>query len=121
MTWLLIRLLIRVVVFGVAFTFACRRIEKVKVEPRSAIPLVALVFALLNTGLYWALSGLLSVIAVFLWVVWLVAPFIANLVLLLFTDRLLKALKIETLGALMRLTVVITVAHILLRVVEHFI
>ena len=119
MTWFLIKLLIRVVVFGVAITFAVRRFEKVKVEPRSAIPLVALVFAVLNALLYWVLSFALNLVT--LWALWFIAPLVANAAVLLLTDRLMKQLKIESLGALFRLSLVVTVAHILLRVVEHFI
>ncbi len=115
----LIRLLIRVLVFGVAITFACRRFERVKVEPRSALPVVALVFAILNTILYTLLTFALNLAT--LWTLWLVAPLVANALLLLLTDKLLKSFKIETMGALVRLTIVVTIAHLLLRVIERFV
>ena len=41
MTHLVLWLAIRVVVFGIALTYATRNIEGVRVEPRSALPFVA--------------------------------------------------------------------------------
>ena len=113
--------LLRVLVFGVALTFACKRVARIKVEPPSALPLVAIVYALLNAALYWLLAPLISLLT--FWLFWfllpLVVPFLANVVLLLMTDRLVKALRIETLGALARTAGILTLAHLGLRLLER--
>ena len=115
----LIWLLVKVVVFGVAITFATRKFKDVKVDPKSAIPLVALVFAGLNTLLYWLLAPAISLVS--LWTLWFLAPFIANAILLYATDRLVKQFKIEGIVAFVKLSGVLTLAHLALRVVDWFV
>ncbi len=112
MALFLLKLLARVMVFGVALTFAVRRSSDVKVEPRSALPIVAAVFTLLNVALYWGLKTVLNIGT--LWMFWFLTPFIVNGVILLITDRLLKPFKIESLTALARTAAIVTVAHIAL-------
>src|SRR5262245_35525708 len=112
----LIELAIRTLVFGIALTFATRRVSGVRVEPRNALPAVALVFAILNALLYQLLATTISVVT--LWTLALLAPFLANAVLLWLTDRLFKPLKIEGLKPLMWLALIITIAHFLLRLVD---
>ena len=56
MTVVVVKLLVRVAVFVLVFAVAARRHEKIQVQPKVALPLVGLVFALLNTGLYWCSS-----------------------------------------------------------------
>src|SRR6266568_4328523 len=68
MALFLLKLLARVMVFGVALTFAVRRSSDVKVEPRSALPIVAAVFTLLNVALYWGLKTVLNIGT--LWMFW---------------------------------------------------
>lgn len=116
MMLLVVKLVVRVLVFGVAFAFITRRTRDVRVEPRSAIPVVALVFALLNTALYWLISPLVTLAS--LGLLWFLAPFVANLVLLYLTDRLARPLKIQTFTALLYASAVLTLAHLLLRVVR---
>src|SRR5688572_1407499 len=109
----LIELAIRTLVFGVALTFATRRVTGVKVEPRHALPAVALVVAILNALLYGLLAGTISIIT--LWTLALVAPFLANAILLWLTDKLFKPLKIDGLKPLLIASFIITIAHFLLR------
>ncbi len=113
MTLLLLKLLARFFIFGVALTFAVRRDTDVKVEPRSRLPLVAGTFALLNTVLYGLLAGALNLGTLFL--LFFLVPFVANGILLLITDRLLKSFKIESLTSLIKTAAIVTVAHLVLR------
>ncbi len=110
---MIITLLIRIVVFGIALTYATRTVPDVKVDPRSALPVVALVFALLNTLLYGLVSFAVTVLSLGLF--WLVAPFVANAVLLFATDKLLKPFEIKGLSSLLMASGIMTVAHGLLR------
>lgn len=109
MTWILIKLGIRLVVFGIVFGLAAWRYEKIQVKPKWALPLVAVVFALLNTLVYWLLSALLSLAVPVL--LFFVAPLAANAALLYATHRLVKYLKVEALSAAAWLVVWLTVAH----------
>ncbi|MGE3457452.1 MAG: hypothetical protein AB7O24_20220, partial [Kofleriaceae bacterium] len=59
-TGLLIKLGVRLVVFGLAFWIATRRNPKIVVAKKWALPVIALVFAVLNTGLYVGLNRLLD-------------------------------------------------------------
>jgi hypothetical protein len=112
MTLVALKLLIRAVVFGIAITFACRRDEDVKVEPRNMLPLVGLAFAALNMVLYHLLAPALNLVT--LWTLWFVVPFAANGIILLVTDRLVKWFRIGSLVALLRTAGIVTVAHLLL-------
>lgn len=82
----LIRLGVRVVVFGAAFLLASRKTPRVAIRAWWAIPLVASVFALLNTALYWALKPLLD-LATF-GMLALIMPLVVNTLLLVATVRL---------------------------------
>jgi uncharacterized membrane protein YvlD (DUF360 family) len=113
MTLLVVKLLARVFVFGVALTFACRRDGDVKVEPRNKLPLVAGTFALLNTLLYSLLAGVLNLST--LWLLFFVVPFVANGLLLMLTDKLLRSFRIDSFTALARTAAIVTVAHLVLR------
>lgn len=93
MTWLLIKIAIHIVVFGLVFGFAVWRSESVSVKPRFALPVVAVVFALLNAGLYSILSFIVGLATLGLF--FLVMPFVLNAVFLFITTRLLKRLKVE--------------------------
>jgi len=108
-TWILIKLAIRLVVFGVVFGVVAWRNKKVTVKPKYALPLVALVFALLNTGLYWILKPILNVAT--LGSLALLMPFILNGAFLYVTERLLKPLKIEGLWTKVVLAGFLTAAH----------
>lgn len=113
MVFLAVSFLIRLVVFGGVLAFAARKIPGVKVEPPSALPVVALTFGLLNAVLYGLLVGIMNLAS--LWLLFFITPFVANAVLLWLTDRLLKPLKIDRLGALAATAGLLTVAHVVLR------
>ena len=113
----LIQLAIRTVVFGIALTFATRRVSGVRVEPRNALPAVALVFAILNALFYGFLATTISVITLF--TLALVAPFLANALLLWLTDKLFKPLKIDGWKPLLIVSLIVTIAHFLLRIIDR--
>jgi uncharacterized membrane protein YvlD (DUF360 family) len=113
MHWVLM-LLVRVVAFAIAIAFVTRRSSGVKVTPRQALPLVAVVFGVLNLALYWLISAVVTVGS--LWTLSLVAPLIANALLLEGTSRLIKPLKIEKLSSLLYASLILTVVHLILRV-----
>lgn len=93
MTWLLIKIAIHIVIFGLVFGFAIWRSENVSIKPKFALPVVAIVFALINAGLYSILSFIIGLAT--LGLAFLVMPFVLNAVFLLVTTRLLKRLKVE--------------------------
>ena len=106
----------RVVVFGIVIAFLTRRNAQITVTPRSALPVVAIVFALLNTLLYGFLKVALNIGT--LLTLFLVVPFIANGILLWMTDKLIKPFKVEGLSALAYAAFVVTLAHLALRLVH---
>lgn len=108
-TWILIKLGIRFVVFGGAFALVMHRDKRVQIQPRYALPLVALVFALLNTGLYWILSPVLN-LATF-GAFGMLMPFALNAVFLYGTQRILKPLRIDGIWPMIVLSGALTVAH----------
>jgi len=108
-TWILIKLGVRLAVFGLVFGLVAWKNEKVTVKPNYALPLVAAVFALLNTGLYWLLEPILNLAT--LGSIALLMPFLLNGVFLYATDRLLKQLKIEGLWTKVVLAALLTAAH----------
>ena len=109
MTAIAIKLGVRFLVFGGAFGFAVWKNKKVVVQPRYAIPLVALVFALLNTGMYWLLKPVLNVAT--LGTMWFLMPFLLNGFFLWGTDRVLRPLKIEGVLTMAWLAGLLTLAH----------
>jgi uncharacterized membrane protein YvlD (DUF360 family) len=112
MSWL-VMMLVRVVVFAIAIAFVTRRSSGVRVEPRKQLPLVALVFALLNVALYWLLST--AVTWGSLLTLSLVAPFVANAILIWVTSKLVKALRIDGLLELAYAALILTLVHFGLR------
>ena len=84
-TGVLIKLGVRLVIFGVVFYLAARRNPKVLIHAKWATPLVAFVFAALNTGMYWALRPILDFAT--LGALGFFMPFIVNMVLLVATVR----------------------------------
>lgn len=93
MTWLIIKIAIHIVVFGLVFGFAIWRSENVSIKPRLALPVVAIVFALINAGLYSILSFIIGLAT--LGLAFLIMPFVLNAAFLLITTRLLKRLKVH--------------------------
>ena len=86
----LIKLAIRLVVFGVVFFLAAKKNPKVVIHNKWATPLIALVFALLNTGVYWLLTPILNVAT--LGVAGFVMPFVVNMLFLLGTVKVFEKL-----------------------------
>jgi hypothetical protein len=84
-TGILIKLGVRLLVFGAVFFLAARRNPKIAIHARWATPPVALVFAMLNTGLYWALKPVLDLAT--LGALGFVMPLVVNTVLLVATVR----------------------------------
>jgi uncharacterized membrane protein YvlD (DUF360 family) len=112
MTWLLVKLGIRLLAFILVFWFATKKNPKVKIEPRWAIPLVAGLFGLFNTGLYWLFKPILH-IATFGSLA-LVLPFVINGVFLYATARAVEKkrwLQIDGIIATIWLALVLTAAH----------
>jgi hypothetical protein len=114
-TGILIKLGVRLVVFGLVFFIATRKNKKVIVAKTRMLPLIALVFATLNTALYWGLSKLLNLAtmdtAAFL------MPLAINLALLIGTIKIFekkKWLEVQGLMTTLWLALFLTAAHGLL-------
>jgi len=109
MSPLLIKIGVRLLVFTLVFAFAAWRSPGVTVRPRIALPLVGLVFALLNTGLYWLGRPLLHLAT--LGAAWLLVPFALNGLFLWVTARFVRPLRIESVRSMLWLAVLLTAAH----------
>ncbi|HTJ40759.1 MAG TPA: phage holin family protein [Kofleriaceae bacterium] len=112
MTWILVKLGIRLLAFILVFWFATKKNPKVKIQPRWAIPLVAGLFGLFNTGLYWLMKPVLN-IATF-GAVALAMPLVINGLLLYATARAVekkKWLQFEGWFATVWLALILTAAH----------
>lgn len=109
MTWLLIKIGIRLAVFGGVFTYAAYRNDKVKVEPKWYLPLVALVFGALNIGLYWAAKPVLNLATMN--ELWLIMPLVINFLFLYATDAIVKPLNIAGVWTMCWLAGLLTLAH----------
>lgn len=110
---LLINLGVRFVVFALVFWLAARRLEKVTIEPKWATPLVGVVFALLNVGLYWLLEPILSIASVGLF--GFAVPFVLNGLFLWGTTKVVARLKtrveIGGIFTLIKMAIILTMAH----------
>ena len=87
---LLIKLAVRLVVFGAVFFVAAKKHPKVVIHNKWATPLIALVFALLNTAVYWALTPILNLAT--LGAIGFAMPLVANIVFLLATEKLFASI-----------------------------
>lgn len=87
----LIKLGVRLVVFGLTFFIAARVNPKVLLHKKWATPLIALVFATLNTALYWALKPVLNLAT--LGALAFFMPFIANMLFLYATLKIFEKKK----------------------------
>ena len=111
-TGVLIKLGASLVLFTAVFFVAARKNPKVKIQPKWATPLIALVFAVLNVGVYWAITPLLN-LATFGAVAFFM-PFIVNLMFLFATVRIFESKKwlvIEGLIATLWMAILLTVTH----------
>lgn len=117
---LLVKLAVRFVVFGAVFAFAVKKNPKITVKPTIALPLVALVFALLNTGLYFVIKPVANIAT--LGAAWLILPFVVNGAFVWLTQKLIRPLRIDGLRPMIWLAVLLTAAHGLCwLVVDHLI
>lgn len=87
----LIKLAIRLLVFGVVFFIAAKKNPKVVIHNKWTTPLIALVFALLNTGVYWLLTPILNLAT--LGAMGFIMPFVVNMVFLLGTVKAFEKLN----------------------------
>jgi len=111
-TGVLIKLGASLVLFTAVFFVAARKNPKVKIQPKWVTPLIALVFAVLNVGVYWAITPLLN-LATFGAVAFFM-PFIVNLMFLFATVRIFESKKwlvIEGLIATLWMSLLLTVTH----------
>lgn len=111
----LIRLGARLVVFAAVFWLVARKDSKVSFKSRWVLPPVALVFALLDTALYWGLQHVLAVAT--LGVLTFAIPLLANLVLIAITARIFQSrawFRVQGVFATMWLALALTLAHGLL-------
>lgn len=114
-TGILIKLGARLVVFGLVFYFAARKNPKVLLSNKWATPLIALVFAAMNTALYWALTPILNLAT--LGAFGFLMPFVVNLIFLYATVRIFagrKWIAIESAATYLWLAAILTIAHGLL-------
>ncbi len=108
----LIKLGVRFVVFGLAFWLVARKNPNVVMPNKWATPLIALVFALLNTIVYWALSPILNLAT--MGAVGFAMPLVANMIFLLITERIFRAKKWIQIKGLMTtvwLAIILTAIH----------
>jgi uncharacterized membrane protein YvlD (DUF360 family) len=119
MTLLLIKLGVGFLLFGLVFGLAAYRSEKIRIKPLFALPAVALVFALLNTGIYWIAKPVLNLAT--LGLLSILMPLVLNGLFLLVTSRLLRIVRIDVqikgLLTTVWLAVLLTAAHGALQVV----
>jgi len=111
-TEILIKLGVRLVVFGLVFFIATRKNPKVIVTKKRMLPVIALVFAVLNTALYWLLAPLLNVAT--LGAAGFLMPFVVNMVLLVGTVKIFERWKwfqIEGLMTTLWMAAFLTLAH----------
>ena len=90
-TGLLIKLGVRLVVFGAVFYIAARKNPRVVIRTKWATPLIAFTFAFLNTVLYWALTPILNLAT--LGAIGFIMPFVVNMILLLATVRVFASIR----------------------------
>lgn len=109
MSALLIKIGVRLVAFTLVFAFVAWRSPHVTVRPRIALPLVGLVFAFLNTGLYWLGRPILDFAT--LGAGWLLVPFILNGLFVWATARLLRVLHVDGVRPMVWLAVLLTAVH----------
>ena len=111
-TQVLIKLGVRLVVFGLVFFIATRKNPKIVVSKKRVLPLIALVFAVLNTALYWLLAPILNVAT--LGAAGFLMPFVVNMVLLLGTVKIFSKWKWFEISGLMTtlwMAAFLTLAH----------
>jgi uncharacterized membrane protein YvlD (DUF360 family) len=103
---------IRVLVFGLVFLVVSRKRTDITVHKRWAILVVALIFAALNTALYFALKPILDVIT--LEMLSYAMPLLINIALLAVTLRIVESRKwlaMDSITSWLVLGAALTLAH----------
>ncbi len=111
-TGVLLGLGVRLVVFGLVIIVAAKKSPKVLIHKRWATPLIALVFAALNIGLYWALTPILNLAT--MGALGFVMPLVANMIFLAITVRIFESkqwFEIKGLLTQVYLALALTAAH----------
>jgi len=111
-TAILIKLGVRLVVFGLVFFIATRKNPNVIVSKKRMLPVIALVFAILNTALYWLLAPLLNVAT--LGAAGFLMPLVVNMVLLIGTVKIFERWKwfeVKGLMTTLWMAAFLTLAH----------
>ena len=109
---ILIKLGIRLVAFTAVFWIAAKKNKKVVFDRKWAPPLVALVFAVLNTGLYWVLKPILNLAS--MGALAFAMPLVINGGLLALTMKVFekkKWFRIDGFIATVWLAIILTVTH----------
>jgi uncharacterized membrane protein YvlD (DUF360 family) len=109
---MLIKLAVRLVVFTGVFWFAAKKKKDIVFEQKWAPPLVGLVIAILNTGLYWMLRPALDLAT--MGVIGLGLPLIINGALLYGTMKVFEKKKwfhIDGIFATLWMAIFLTLAH----------
>jgi len=112
---ILIKLGVRLVVFTGVFWFAAKKNPKIVFEKKWAPPVVALVFAILNTALYWMLKPVLNLAT--LGAVSFALPLVINGAMLVATMKIFekkKWFRIEGVIATFWMALILTAAHAVL-------
>lgn len=113
MTLVFIKLGIRFLIFALVFGFVSYRSKKISIQPKLALPMVALVFALLNTSIYWMAKPLLNLATLGMFA--FLIPFMLNGLFLYATVWLTQRMRIKVeLGGLVSMfwiAVLLTVTH----------
>ena len=91
MTGLLIKLGVRLAVFGAVFFIAARKNPRIVIRNKWVTPLIAFVFAFLNTALYWALRPIADVVT--MGAISFVLPFVLNMVFLIATVKVFASIR----------------------------
>jgi uncharacterized membrane protein YvlD (DUF360 family) len=115
-TAVLIKLGVRLVVFTAVFWIAAKKNDKIVFAKKWTPPLVAFVFAVLNTVLYWLLTPVLELAT--LGALGFAMPFIVNALLLYATVRIFRLkewskdwFKMDGLFATLWMATFLTLAH----------
>jgi putative membrane protein len=105
-------ILLHLAVLAVTILLLARFLPGVRIRSAGSAIVVAITFSLLNFFLGWLIHAVLFVPALLtLGALFLFVPFIANVILLWITDKLLESFELESLGALLVASAVITVVN----------
>ena len=98
--------------------FASRYLPTVHVRSAGSALVVALVFSLLNFFLGWAIKAALFIPGLLtLGLLFLILPFVVNLILIWITDKLLHAFRVDNFKSYALLAALITMASWFVRMV----